>query len=483
MNIPEKRRIFYKPKNQLNPYRALFLIVVILGFVFILHGWQQGTVEPLFMPTGTPTRTSNSYELQGETDFDTGNLQAAINAYEQATVIDPYNVAIWSELARIQTYSSTLLTTDTAKYQRFQDAQASINRAIQIDPNDSTAHAVRAFVLDWTASSALISASDSQALLGQAEQEAVRALQLDNTNSLALAYYAEILTDEQNWTQASQYIKQALQENPNSMDIDRIDALLLESLGDYSSAIDEYLAAVKIAPNLTFLQLAIGANYRQLASQATNALYQSQLYDKALQYFQAATIINEQLQIKDPVPYISIARTYSQEGEFFAAALNIQQALAYDPTSADVYGQLGIIYFKARNYEGSIPALHCAIYGCTPEESCDVRQCANANDPSIALQGLPLTSNTVVYYYTYGSELAAMHTSTNGYCKEAMQVLKQVRESYGGDPTIMSIVSSSEDICALYGYTESFSPNISSVVPTPTFTPAPTLTPIPTPTR
>jgi tetratricopeptide (TPR) repeat protein len=234
MNIPEKRFIFHKPKNQLNPYRALFLIVVILGFVFIFRGYQQGTVKPLFMPTGTPTRTSSSYALQGETDFETGNLNAAIAAYQQAAVIDPYNVAIWSELARIQTYSTTLLTDDTDKYQRFQEAQASINRAIEIAPDDSTAHATRAFVLDWTASSALV--NDSQTLLGQAEQEAVRALQLDNTNSLALAYYSEILSDQQNRTQASQYIQQALQQDPNSMDIHRIDALFLES-GDRKSVV------------------------------------------------------------------------------------------------------------------------------------------------------------------------------------------------------------------------------------------------------
>jgi tetratricopeptide (TPR) repeat protein len=202
-----------------------------------------------------------------------------------------------------------------------------------------------------------------------------------------------------------------------------------------------------------------------------------------LEYFQQATVINEQLQIKDPVPYISIARTYSQMGEFYPAALNIRKALEFDPTSSDVYGQLGVIYFKARNYEGSIPALHCAIYGCTPQESCDVRQCTNPYDPSITLQGMPLTSNTVVYYYTYGSELAAMHLSTNGYCKEAMQVLKQVREAFGSDPTILSIINSGEGICSDYGYTESYSPSTSAVIATPTFTPAPTLTPTATPTR
>ena len=36
----------------------------------------------------------------------------------------------------------------------------------------------------------------------QAEQEALTAQQLDNTNTLALAYYAEILVDQQQWDRA-----------------------------------------------------------------------------------------------------------------------------------------------------------------------------------------------------------------------------------------------------------------------------------------
>ena len=55
--------------------------------------------------------------------------------------------------------------------------------------------------------------------------------------------------------------------------------------------------------------------------------------------------------------------------------MNVQKALTFDPTSPDVYGQLGIIYFKGKNYEGAIPALKCAIYGCDAVESCAARQC------------------------------------------------------------------------------------------------------------
>jgi hypothetical protein len=64
---------------------------------------------------------------------------------------------------------------------------------------------------------------------------------------------------------------------------------------------------------------------------------------------------------------------------------------------------------------------------------------------------MPLTANTVVYYYTYGSVLAAMHRASDTYCNDAVKVLEQVRSGFPKDETIMSIVQNSEDICASYG--------------------------------
>ncbi len=76
--------------------------------------------------------------------------------------------------------------------------------------------------------------------MNEAESEAVLALQLDNTNTLALAYYAEILVDQTKWTQALQYIEQAVERDPSLMDVHRILAYTYETLGEYNLAIQEY---------------------------------------------------------------------------------------------------------------------------------------------------------------------------------------------------------------------------------------------------
>jgi len=452
MLIPGKRPIFLKRKFQDNPYRVVLWIVIAIGFAFILRGVSNKTISPLFMPTGTPTRTINSFAQEGETQFAAGNMPAAIAAYQKAVQVDPTNAPIWAELARIQTYSTTLLTTDAERYQRLKEAMESINQAVKVTPDDSSVHAIRAFVLDWTANPSYVG-ENWQNTLSQAEQEAVKAIQIDNTNTLALAFYAEILTDQQNLVQADTYIKQAVDRSPNSMDVRRINAYVEESSRNYTTAIAEYQKAIELAPNLTFLYQYVGANYRTLASKEVSTAAAAPLYDQALSYFAKAVAINEQQGIQDPIPYLSIAKTYSQMGEFFSAALNVRKALTFNSTSPDIYGQLGIVYFKSKDYEDAIPALKCAVEGCTAAEACDVRRCDATTNTQVAIQGMPLSPNTVVYYYTYGSVLSAMHTRTRNYCGKAMTILEEVRAAFSTDITIMPIVEDGEGTCSLYGFT------------------------------
>jgi tetratricopeptide (TPR) repeat protein len=226
------------------------------------------------------------------------------------------------------------------------------------------------------------------------------------------------------------------------MDVHRVNAIVLETFRDYNGAIKEYEKAAEITPNLTFLYISIGSNYRFLKQ-----------YDRALEYFDKAARIDAQLQIKDPIPYVAIGKTYSQTGDFLVASLNMRKALQYNPFSPDLYGQLGIVYFHARNYETAILALKCAVRGCTAQESCDLRQCDPATDPSVTVQGMPLSANTVVYYYTYGSVLTGMHTPTDDKCTEAVKVLAEVRVKYEGDADVMSIVQANEQVCASFGIT------------------------------
>jgi tetratricopeptide (TPR) repeat protein len=419
----------------------LVLLILLVISIFILRAIEQDKIESPFEPTPLPTRSAASFAMEGETHFMAGNLNESINTYQRAIDLDPQNHVYWYELARIQTYSSTLMTTDAEQLTRLTEALESADMAIELAPEDSTAHAIRSFVLDWLANP-ILTEDESESYKTDAEQAAVRALQLDNQNTLALVYYAEILVDQQKWLQAEQYSLQALENDPTLMDVHRIAAYVQESLGNYGEAIREYEEATMITPNLTFLYIRIGLNYRVL-----------ERYDTALEYFEKAAIINEQLGIKDPIPYLAIGKTYTRMGEFFIAALNVRQALRFNPTSPDIYGQLGIVYQKSRNYEGAIEAFKCAVQGCTPEESCAVLRCDPEVDTGFTIEGMPLSGSTVVYYYTYGSILAAMHRPYDDKCTGALEVLSEVRASYSDDPIVIQIIETSEDICASFGIT------------------------------
>ena len=428
---------FRNTSKKSSPYRILAFVVLIVFFLTILTGIVQGDVQPLFLPTPTPTRTSESFVVEGRTHFEAGNLEAAITAFKRASTFDPENHEIFAELARIQTYSSALSTTDAERAQRLAEALESIDRAKELAPTNSEVLAIRAFVLDWSSNPFLVDQETSEELLNRAEAEALMALQIDNTNTLALAYYAEVLVSQKKWNQAYQYIQQAVERDPNLMDVHRILAFTYETLGEYNLSIQSYNRAIEIMPNYTYLYIAVGRIYRHL-----------QLYDQALENFARAANLNQQLGIKDPTPYLAIGNTYAQDGEFFAAALNVQQALTFTPANPSVYGQLGVIYHKSRNYEGAIPALACAIEGCSVEVSCEVRRCNPNTDPMVSVNGLPLSGSTVVYYFTYGSVLAGLHRPGDDYCDKAMAVFSQLRSRYAEEPTVMSIVRAGEEICS-----------------------------------
>jgi tetratricopeptide (TPR) repeat protein len=437
-------------RSRSNPYRILLWIALIAGAAWLLLSLNRGQVQSPFNPTPTSTRSPQSYIMAAQAYFAAGKLddpfsdQDAIGAYQQALMVDPNNALVWAELARIQTYSSTALSTDRQRLDRLQEALVSAERAVELAPDDSTVSAIHAFVLDWNASSNLISADEREGYLAQAETAANRAYLLDPENALALAFYAEVLLDQQKWDQAKQYADQAVELAPDSMDAHRVLGIVLESWAYYRDAIDEYIQASNITPNLTFLYLRIGLVYRQLAYN------QKQLYNTALEYFEKAATINQQLGIKDPLPYIAIAKTYAQQGEFFIASRNAEKALSFDAANADTYGQLGMIYVQARNYETALPALLCAVDGCTADENETARLFVENGilTESTAVAPLPLTNLNVAYYYVrYGSVLAYLSTPENGYCTHSLELMTQLRLTYPDDPVLMQNVEDNEATC------------------------------------
>ena len=464
MNINSRRPLFHR-RSQSNIYRMFLWVVMILGGIWMLQQMDKGEIQPLFQATPLPTRAVASYLEEGNAHFTAGNLTAAILAYQEALRLNPNDAQTWAKLARIQTYSSAFLITNDEKKARLREALESATKAVELAPEDSTVRAIRAFTLDWNANDAFHTAEEVQDFLIEAENEAQIAQRLDNQNPLALAYFAEILVDQDKWNQAEIIIQQAL-EIPGAtqwMDVYRVNGYVLETLGQYNLAISEYEKAIEIEPNFTFLYSRIGANYRRLALDVATTQGEEAarpVYTRSLEFFERVVRINEQIGVKDPLPHLSIARTYSQLGEFFIAARNVQTALEYEPTNPDIYGQLGVIYFRSRNYEGSIYSLECAIYGCSGEDSClgrGLERCfPNLGENPVTVQGLPISPNTIVYYYIYGSVQAALSRPRDNRCEQALNTFGEVRaeleanadDYVDGRETIISIVEAGEEICA-----------------------------------
>jgi hypothetical protein len=97
------------------------------------------------------------------------------------------------------------------------------------------------------------------------------------------------------------------------------------------------------------------------------------------------------------------------------------------------------------------------------------------------VEGLPLNSNSLVYYYTYGSALA-FYSGSPGYgfaCDEAERIFTQIMASpYGLDPIVASIVDEGRAILAS-GCGRSAS--ISEPTATPTDGESPNSSPTPSP--
>ncbi len=478
-------------RSKSNPYRLLVLAFLILGSAWLLLQLNRGQVESPFDATPTPTRSPESYIKAAQAFFAAGKLddpnsdQDAIGAYQQALQVDPANAQVWAELSRIQTYSSSTLSTDQERLDRLQEALASAEKAVELAPDDSTVAAIHAFVLDWNASSNLVTSDEREAYLAQAETAANRAYLLDPQNALALAFYAEVLLDQEKWDQAKQYASQAVDLAPDSMDAHRVLGLVYETWAYYRDAIDEYIKAANITPNLTFLYLRIGLVFRQLA-QATGDV-DSPIYNDALDYFEKAANINSQLGIKDPYPYIAIAKTYAQQGEFFFASRNAEKALSFDPANADTYGQLGMIYVQARNYETALPALRCAVDGCTADQNDTIstfqEQGILPKDLKVDVQPLPLTNLNIAYYYVrYGSVLAYLSTADNGYCAHSLQLMTQLRLAFPDDPVLMQNIEDNEATCSsLWGSPSTAATPTALPSPEATATATPIVFPSPTP--
>ncbi len=446
MKVPRKKYLFrQKNKRILSNFALALVIIDIIGLIFILNlEAYGGSIVLNNQATPVPTRVSQSFIDEAGAHFMAGDLVLAMETYQKAIDLDPTNTEAYIELARSQIYSSALLTTQE-KIPRLEEALENARMAVSVDEFSSDAWAVLTLALDWNA--AVTDDPDlREEYFIEASETATRALQLDSENWLATAYRAEVLADQYQYLRAEELAAQALENAPHLMDTHRIYAYILESSGLYMQAIEEYKLAAEIMPNLTFLYINIAQNYREISTK-TDLNY----WDLALEYFDRAARINQTLTgVNDPLPYVGIANTYERMGEFFIAARNLEKAIEINPTEPVLYGNLALVRFKARNYEGSIPMFECAINGCEivldillgPTLLDDSNREDYVGEETYFVEGIPLGNDSYVFYFSYGSVLAALDL-----CDEAIPVLTQVGNAYADDDVVTSIVDEGFSIC------------------------------------
>lgn len=374
---------------------TVFGLVLLFGYYFN-QVYLPAQPNP-FEATPTPTRSWESYSTEAEELFAQGKLQQTIEAYESAIASSPQDPTLYIALARVQVFAGLP-----------NEAQANAENAILLSPNNSMAHAVRAWALDF------------QVGKNGAAQEAIeKALEIDPNNAIAHAYKVEILIDSgsfDNIEKAAQTSRDALALDPNALETRRARAYLLEATANYEEAIQYYKSAIEVNPNIPILHMELGRNLRFL-----------QVYDDAIKEFTFANTLNP----TDPEPDYFISRTYATIGEYEKALQYAEAAMNDRPTDPRYRGNYGVMFYRNFRYTDAVRELGLAVNGGTTEDGFPIQKMELTNDPRVA-----------EFYFTYGLALARTNQ-----CGQALPIAQTLQTEFPTDDIVLEAANAMITIC------------------------------------
>jgi tetratricopeptide (TPR) repeat protein len=322
MYLRERRR-----RRSSSAIRVLFLLLLISAGIYVYAMIRQEQIRSPFIPTDvppTPTRSALSYAMEAESAYQQGRLAEATALYEQAVALEPDNVLFYIPLVRLLAIRG-----------RTVEAVRLGQQATGMAPENARAWAVLGMAYDWNGD------------VPEAIDACKKAIELDPTSAEAYSYLAEAYADAGRWFEATDAAQTALRLDDWNVDVRRNYGYVLERQGNYWMAVAEYEKALEIHPNLAYIHITVGRNYRDGLGN----------YEKAIEHFRRAA----EIEPENAQALSELGWTYHQAGEYERAQTYLKQATEVDPRYALAFGRLGINYYARRNYEEAIPNFERAI--------------------------------------------------------------------------------------------------------------------------
>ncbi len=368
----------------------IFILLALVGFGIYANETYIPQIDPLFIPTPTPTRQPESYLSEAQELLEQGKLTLAIPIFRQAIQSEPEESSTYILLARLLVFTNDL---DGA----IENAQ----NALLLSENNSMAYAV----LGW-----------AQGLNGnylESESNITNAIEIDPNNGMAYAFYSEVLTMQlmegqggiNTLDKAVDASRNALALSPNTLETHRARGLILEYTGNYDEAIYEYSQAIAINENIADNHISLGRTYYAIGD-----------YANATEEYNRANTLNP----SDPLPDFYISRAYATTGDYTNAVQYASLAVKDAPDDPYIQANLGLMYYRLRDYPNAIPPLRIALRGGVTEEGLEV-------------EPIPLDYGTSAeYFYIFGLALAK-----NSECGEALQISQQIQQGVPLDEIAM----------------------------------------------
>ncbi len=386
--------------------RPNWFMIILLSLLIVggatFNRYVMVDIQPIGVPTSTPTRPPESYLTEAKDLFAQGKLLQCIEAYRQAIAARPDDSSAYVEMAKVQVWAG-----------KYADAQESAEKALLLNNTNALAHGVRAWALDFQGNTL------------EAEAGIQDALKLDANNGLIHAYYAEILIDSNaagtgglnTVTTAIEESKVALTLAPDTIEAHRARGYVLENTSNYKEALVEYQKAIDINGNISDLHLAMGRNYRAL-----------EINDKAVDEFSQANTLNP----SDPNPAYYISRTYANIGDYVKAAQYAETAVKANPSDPILRGNLGVMYYRNALWPEAVVQLSLVVNGGTSPEGQAIK----------AVSLVPNNARLAEFYYIYGLALAKLNR-----CGEALKIAQLLKDRVPSDVYAAANAVEVDNIC------------------------------------